>query len=296
MRGEQARLYQPRVDEMKRRIREVKGWEEDDSEVPIPVENRLWCQMDNYRWHRSLQMNGMMISNPNVTIGVRAFQAKSHLNRFIGCVEDVDPTVVNVYAAVVQAVRALHHMHPGLAHQVHLSANGGVPMEAYLTGAPQTQEVDVTVFAHIDGDETGGELTAGFSIKVPFHTVCPFMIFEADGHSHTQRTYVTTRVSAPTSRITGDLFDFRPILKEMNTRMTPSQSRMKIPDEAYHCLRAYSTPTYTEFGAMQVLSILRDTKSEWLQGADRIVRAHINIQSVESIFCNDIVSDLDAEI
>jgi GTP cyclohydrolase FolE2 len=149
-----------------------------------------------------------------------------------------------------------------------------------------TQEVDLTIGATQHGDDV---ITQHLGLRTPFHTVCPFMLFEADGHSHTQRTYLEAHLTFPVDEDATEP-NFRPIIDEMNIRMTPGQSRMKIPDEAVHVLRAYSTPTYTEFGALAVLAILRDTKHLWLPGDDRPVRARVTVTSIESIFANDILS------
>ena len=101
--GEQRDRYQESVDEWKRRIREVRGWEEDKSELPIPEDVELWCSMDDYRWARTLDLSGIAIANPNVTISIHAYQAKSHLNRFIACVEDLPPEVTNAHVAALRA-------------------------------------------------------------------------------------------------------------------------------------------------------------------------------------------------
>src|SRR5207247_6903777 len=97
---------------------------------------------DNYRWVRSLELTGgLSFVNPSVDIGVRALQAKSHLNRFIGRVEDLPETVKNAAEAVVIATCVLAGLHPADAHAVRMRAPGGVRMPAYATGASMTQEL-----------------------------------------------------------------------------------------------------------------------------------------------------------
>jgi len=294
VKGHQAEVYQPIVDEWKRRIAEVPGWEEEQSELPIPDELRLWAYMENYRWSRVLSLHGGHIANGDVTIGVHAYQAKSHMNRLIACVEDLPKEVTDAYRAVHDAALRLQESHPARGHQVKLSAAFGLPMEAYATAVPQTQEVNLVLKA----TRIEASRWLSFSVRVPYHTVCPFMLFECGGPSHTQRTYVTVRVNVPMNpdEAPETLLNFPAVINEMNVRMTPTQSRMKIPDEAINVLRAYSTPTYTEFGALQVLSVVRDTKAAWLQGPSREVPVHIHVQSIESISCNDIVSTLEATV
>lgn len=294
MKGEQARIYQPVVDEWKRRIAEVPGWEEEQSELPVPDAVRLWAYMENYRWNRVLSLHGRAVANGDVTIGVHAYQAKSHMNRLIACVEDLPDTVSDAYQAVHDATLRLQESHPARGHQVKLSAAYGLPMEAYATSVRQTQEVNLVLKA----TRVESSRWLSFSIRVPYHTVCPFMLFECGGPSHTQRTYVTVAVQVPMllEEEPADLLHFPAIIDEMNVRLTPTQSRMKIPDEAINVLRAYSTPTYTEFGALQILSVVRDKKSAWLRGPDREVPVHIHVQSIESISCNDIVSTLDTTV
>lgn len=292
--GEQRERYQPQIDEWIRRVREIRGWEEDHSEVAIPQSTELWCFMEDYRWRRVLCINGAVVANPNVTIGVQAFQAKSHLNRFISVVEDLPPGIEDGFAAVFSAARSLHEIHPGISHYVRLRAPAGLPMEAYATGAPHTQEVDLMVSALFGPDHR----QIGLGLRSPFHTVCPFQIFESDGRSHTQRTYLDIQLRMPV-RDDSDptsLLDFRPIIEELNVRMTPAQSRMRIPDETIHVLRAYTTPTYTEFGALQTLAIVRDTKTKWFHGEDQPVNVRIAVRSIESIFSNDIHSTLETTL
>jgi GTP cyclohydrolase FolE2 len=292
--GEQRVQFQALVDEWKRRIKEVPGWEEDRSEVPVPEGYTLWCYMKDYRWLRGLGINDLIIANPNVTIGIRTYQAKSHLNRFIGVIEDLDPGIFNAYEAVRRICERLADTHTGRGYSISLKSLGGLPMKSYATESPMTQEVDLEIGASIPDDHLKEEyLTLG--LRTPFHTVCPFMIYEADGHSHSQRTYLQCRITVPVSGLLDpNILDFHPIMAELNTRMTPGQSRMKIPDEAVHCLRAYSTPTYTEWGALQFMAVIRDTKKQWFKYPDRLAHVRVEVLSVESIFANDIHSTCEA--
>jgi GTP cyclohydrolase FolE2 len=290
MQGEQKDQFQESVNEMVRRANEVRGFEEDESEVRIPDDIDLWCEMSEYRWRRHLHLGGLAVANPDVTISINAYQAKSHLNRFIGCVEDMPENITNGLHAALYAAQQIASSHEGKAHMVSMFANAGLPMAAYLTGAKQTQEVDLNWMARIDGD---GTAHVGLGFKVPYHTVCPFMIREADGHSHTQRTYLSANLACEVreGEVIADLLDIVPIITELNQRLTPGQSRMKIPDEAFHVARAYTTPTYTEWGALQIISAIRDVKRK-VFGVhdDRELRVSARVRSIESIFCNDIVS------
>src|SRR5262245_24624208 len=263
--------------------------------------------MDNYRWMRPLAIETeITFANPQVDIGVQAAQLKSHLNRFIGCVEDLPDTIRGAGEAAATAVCKLAEAHPALAHEVRMRAAGGTRMGTYVTGALMTQELDLFIGAKLGPPAGAIDLKFGgvkidadpileftFGFRTPVHTVCPFMLYEAGGHSHTQRTYLKALITTPidqTAEANG--FILSPIIKTINDRMTPSMSRMKIPDEAVNVLRAYTTPTYTEFGAAQLLSIIRDTKKGWSMFPERPSRVSIEVRSLESIFANDILSTL----
>lgn len=290
MQGEQQAMYGAQVAEWQRRAKEVPGWEEDHSEVAIPRSTKLWCWMKDYTWARTFDFSGLKVHAPRTQIGVHAFQAKSHLNRFIGSVEDV-PTTYEGADALFHAVRRLNQNHPALGWAVGIKGMSGREIGAYATGVRMTQEVEIWSSVRVDGDVFN--LTVG--VKSPYHTVCPFMIKEADGHSHTQRTYITMEATLPVSNEGQALDAVNPLvwLDELNERLTPSMSRMKIPDEAINCLRAYTTPTYTEFGAMQALSVMKDRIKDWTSYRDRPCQLHAEVDSLESIFANNIWSYAD---
>src|SRR6267378_1089250 len=172
MEGEQAEKYGPVVDEWKRRVREVPGWEEDRSEVPIPKGVELWCWMADYTWARYFELDSLIFASPRTQIGVQAFQAKSHLNRFIGAVEDLDQSEVLAERLCYLACEALMNAHPAQGWEISVRAMSGRQNRAFATSKSMTQEVEVWCKVRRTVGFEAGEAALTVGVRTPIHTVC----------------------------------------------------------------------------------------------------------------------------
>lgn len=303
MQGEQKEKYQAKVDEwIKTAVKYGKGIEEDSMEFPIEYPVRV--AMHKYTkagvFHIPDPDYVFTFANPQATIGVRLVKAKAHINRLTRCVEEVFPEVlhtgslvpVSCWGFLELAMKQFLEQHPGLEHDITLESWSAHTIESYATFIKQTQELQIACGVSAHG---AGPVIYYLMIRTPVHTVCPFILHETGGDdahvgpSHTQRAYIQIEMWSENPPI------ISPLLREINTRLQPCQSSMKIPDEAVQVLRAYSAPTYTEDAVLRVLKIVRGIKDELCPGG-KPMKVKVHVQSQESIFQNDMTSEAEDAI
>jgi len=308
--GQQKTEFQPLVDQwIGTAVKYGKGIEEDTMEFPIEYPVRV--AMHKYTKAGLFRIPDpaytFIFANPQATIGVRLVKAKAHINRLTRCVEEVDPDIhhgtqqkINVWHFLYQAMEQFTSQHPGLEHDITLESWSAHTIESYATFIKQTQELQIACGINSQAWTGGGIQPPGpptyyLMLRTPVHTVCPFILHETGGDehhvgpSHTQRAYIQVEMWSENPPI------ISPLLREINTRLQPCQSSMKIPDEAVQVLRAYSAPTYTEDAVLRVLKIVRGIKDELCPGG-KPMKVKVHVQSQESIFQNDMTSEAEDAI
>lgn len=304
MQGEQKEKYQAQVDEWRERAKKyAKGIEEDSMEGEIEYPVRV--TMDKYT-KRGLFIipdpseNRFFFANPHCTIGVRLVRAKAHINRLTRCVEeqfmsdcynsitgtkdvrfDQYVCTIHVWEFLTEALKQFVENQPGLEHDITLFSMTTNEIESYATKIKQTQEIEIACGISCG---SGSPPVYYLMLKTPVHTVCPFILHETDGQSHTQRAYIQIEYWCDKPML------ISPIIEQINTRLQPCQSSMKIPDEAIQVLRAYCTATYTEDAVLRLLKVIRGIKDQIVPGAGPL-KLRIHIHSIESIFQNDMTSE-----
>jgi len=298
MQGEQKEKYQALVDVWRENAKKyAQGIEEDSMEGAIEYPVRV--TMDKYTKRGIFVIpdpspNKFYFANPQVTIGVRLIRAKAHINRLTRCVEEqfmstcfesmpdsVSVGQTDVWLFLDAALKQFVENQPGLEHDITLFSMTTNEIESYATKIKQTQEIEIAC-----GISKSLEAAPVYylSLKTPVHTVCPFILHETDGQSHTQRAYITLEYWADKPML------ISPMIEQINTRLQPCQSSMKIPDEAVQVLRAYCTATYTEDAVLRLLKVIRGIKDQIVPHAGPL-KVRIHVHSIESIFQNDMTSE-----
>lgn len=285
---EQERLYRTQLNDWIAAVKRVPGWAEDDvssapSEIDIQVTMPRYTLSGVFRLP-DVQHTAWMFANPECDIQMTASEApKCNLNRFcrsldetVDALQSYDRSSINIWEFLQHAHNRFVDLHEGQDHEIRMRTKVGRRTTGLATKVPSTWDIALEFFINTS--------TSGVQFTVPVHTVCPFMLLEADGHSHTQRTYLTARIPTVVHSLDS-------ILSMIDERMQIAQSSMKIPDEAIHCLRAYTVPTYTEDGGRRLAQILRDTKSRWTLHPAQSYYAWIHVRSLESIFTVDIEAE-----
>jgi len=294
MQGKQKEEFQAVVDQWKETARKYgKGVEEETMEFGVEYPTRV--TMHKYTLGRLFVIPDTpqyMFANPAATVGVRILKTKAHINRLIRSLEEQGPDVTDVWVFLQGALDQLAREHPAVEYDITLEGMSAGRHESYATNIQQTQEFAIACGVSRVAPRVADTFYLMF--RTPVHTVCPFILHETaeDGHvgpSHTQRAYVQVEMWATHPP------KMSPIIREINTRLQPCQSAMKIPDEAVQVLRAYSTPTYTEDAVFRVLKIIRGIKDE-LVPSGHTMKTKVFIQSLESIFQNDMTSEAEDEI
>lgn len=303
MTGDQKDQYQALVNEWRERARKYGvGIEEDTMEgaieYPIRVTMHKYTKRGLFVVPDPEAPYCFYFSNPQATIGVVLERAKAHINRLTRCVEetlhdlllsvltDPHPTSnslqpVDVWAYLDDALRHFTTHHPGSSHDITLESVTTNVIESYATRIQQTQELQLACGISRHAPDPPQYY---LMFRTPVHTVCPFILHETDGQSHTQRAYLQIEFWSETPPC------LYPTLDQINTRLQPCQSSMRIPDEAVQVLRAYCTATYTEDAVLRMLKVIRGIKSQIVPGGGRL-KTRVYVHSIESIFQNDMTSE-----
>src|SRR5262245_45320249 len=292
MDNEQKQLYSNTVATWIEAVKRVPGWLEDDVSSVLNLSDNLEVTIPNYVVAGNFKLSDLrgpnwLFTNPTTDISVFTNgAAKCNLNRFCRSLDESYNELqsghhdfVDVDLFLERSIRRLIDLHPGARHQIDLKTMGAIRTRGYATNVPSSVDVQLQF--------TAAAKSIIYSFTIPVHTVCPFMLFEADGHSHTQRTYLTASIQLPYNVSFQSL---NSILACVLERFQVAQSSMKIPDEAIHVLRAYTVPSYTEDGLRRLLTVLRDTKHEWCSRPNQEYNTTLKVQSLESIFTCDIMA------
>lgn len=302
MQGEQKEKYQALVDEWRANAKKYgQGIEEDSMEGAIEYPVRV--TMDKYTKRGMFVVpdpaeNLFYFSNPHCTIGVTLIRAKAHINRLTRCIEEQfmsscygslpstahdspEPNYVDAWHFLKDALAQFTENQPGLSHDITLNSMTTNMIESYATKIKQTQEIEIACGI---SQQSGSAPVYYLLLKTPVHTVCPFILHETDGQSHTQRAYVQIEYWCDKPMLVS------PIIEQINTRLQPCQSSMKIPDEAVQVLRAYCTATYTEDAVLRMLKVIRGIKDQIVPESGPL-KVRIHVHSIESIFQNDMTSE-----
>jgi GTP cyclohydrolase FolE2 len=282
---EQERLYRSPINAWITAVKKVPGWDEDQVSMATNAPFPVLVTMPKYFVAGTFCLvagESFFFSNPSYDISIKTDKVpKCNLNRFCRTIDET-PHVDSPFLFTKMCIERLREIHDGSYHEVKMSSVVIFKTTGHMTGVPSSVEVPVTVTARCSDR---GEIVNDFEFTVSVHTVCPFMLKEADGHSHTQRAYITTKLN----ELSG-LASMQVIIDELVNRFQIPQSSMKIPDEAVHVLRAYTVPTYTEDGAFRFIRLLRDTKHRWAKLPAEPIDVEIMVRSLESIFTTDIIA------
>jgi len=247
-------------------------------------------------------------ANPKTHVEVDVPKGKAHTSRLISCTDlmgsyadIVDQMITaemalgreyknqhyrNIWQALQMAFSELVNKHEGDNHVVLVDTTITIPTYGMATGMVSTRPL----FLSVGMQRRKQYLTYFTKVGGYFHTVCPSMITDADGHSHTQRALLTWEIVSDWPPFIGPLID------AADQRFQHCQAAMKIPDEAVHVLRAYETNCYVEGFVTQAAEALVEAAPRmWLQGvpAGTVV---VHAESYESIFPNDLIAELTFEL
>lgn len=281
------------------------GWDEDAPEIPVDYE----IDVDMTHYHQGgefylplgdqptmpLFPKGGRFSNPRYDIMCRVRRVKAHMNRMITAMEYAYRTLaepqsfaVNIWDHVKLATELLKGAHHGTGFRTVAHAHFTTPLEAHVTKIPSSQKWDVSCgYYLVDGEAPRWQ----FGLTTTVFTTCPFVLFETKGkHSHTQRTHIVISLEADAPIVPGA------IMREINQRLVPVMSAMKIPDEVVQVCKSYAGPTFTEDAAVRVVKILRGITAEFNPNGERIHRCHVRAISEDSHLAHDIETSLETDI
>jgi len=271
------------------------GWDEDGPEIPVDYDIDVAMEPYLVGGVYSLPAEGfgsLAIAHPECSVSVRVQKVKAHMNRLITALEfsaEDQERGGDLYDFVEDSVHRLRESHHGDRWRAYAEGDAATRLEAHLTGIPSTQRwrlgVGVTVTK-----ENGSERTDYESyIRTTMFTTCPFVLWETGGkQSHTQRTHIEIRLTAP------DRVNPGPIMRELNTRLVPVMSAMRIPDEVVQVLKSFSGPSFTEDAAVRVIKILRGITDQFTDTEKGDTVARVRVVSEDSHLAHDVVTNIEA--
>lgn len=279
-----------------------KGWDEDAPE--IPVGQVVDVQMVDYRlgglFKYSDGQRDHLFTQPVCEIACGVRKVKAHMNRLITSLETAYDALsgggapADVWEWATKAVGILRDSHHGSHFRVIARGDICTRLSGHATGIPSSQVWRMGFGYGEDVDEDTRATQSHrfvFEIATTVFTTCPFILHETLGRqSHTQRSHVNIRLET-TEPVTS-----ASIMREINTRLVPVMSAMKIPDEIIQVAKSYAGPTFTEDAAVRVVKIMRGIVDEFVSDCDCVLGCTVKVVSEDSHLAHDVVSVISSRL